>query len=258
MKRRNKLEDEMVFFFKALAVGLLGVMFPFIASGKTSFSAWEFDLGLGFILNSPGQTSTQINISNYEIDQFLQIKGPTKLSYYVGGRTTIVSTPDSNWLSALTLGLSNYYTSLQTKGSVNQYQASWLNNYTYNLRSTMDDLLLELQMKLRPFYRLTPFVAFGTGPGFGTMSYNETPNFGVTGGQNQLGTHNQTLWAFEIGAGGAYALTEKIGVTLQYIYIIHTNPLQSNLCGNASCLLQPLQTHMNLSELIVSLRYQLG
>ncbi len=239
-------------------MGLLGVMFPFIASGKTSFSPWELDLGLGFILNSPGQTSTQINISNYEIDQLLQTKGPTKLSYYVGGRTTIVSTPDSNWLKAITLGLSNYYTNLQTKGSVYQYQTSSLNNYTYKLRSSMDDLLLELQMKLHPFYRLTPFVAFGTGLGFGTMSYNEAANSGITGGEADLGTHNQTLWAFDLGAGGTYAISEKIGVTLQYVYIIHTNQLQSNLCRNTSCLLKPLQTHMNLSELVVSLRYQFG
>jgi opacity protein-like surface antigen len=258
MERRNELWDEILFFFKALAVGLLGVMFPFIASGKSSLSTWELDLGLGFILNSPGQTSAQINISNYEIDQLVQTKGPTKLSYYVGSRTTIVSTPDSHWLNALTLGLSNYYTNLQTQGSVNQYQAPWLNNYTYNLRSTMDDLLLELQMKLRSVYRLTPFVSFGTGPGFGTMSYHETPNVGVTEGQNQLSTHHQTLWAFEIGAGGAYALTEKIGVTLQYLYIVHTNQLQSQVCGNERCLLQPLQTDMNLSELMVSLRYQFG
>jgi opacity protein-like surface antigen len=247
-----------VSFFKLSKVGLLGVMFPFIASGETSFSIWEFDLGLGFILNSPGQTPAQINISNYEIDQLLPSKDPTKLSYYVGSRATIVSTPDSNWLRSLTLGLSNYYTNLQTKGSINQYQASWLNNYTYTRGSSMDDLLLELQMKLRSFYRFTPFVVFGTGPGFGTMSYNETPNAGVPGGQNQLGKRNQTFWAFDIGAGESYAITEKIGVTLKYLYIAHTNQLQSNLCGNGRCLLQPLQTHMNLSELIVSLRYQFG
>ena len=247
-----------MFFLKILIVSLLGVMFPFIASGKTNFSSWEFDLGLGFNFNSPGQTPTQIHVSNYEIDQLLQTKGPSKLSYYIGGRTAIVSTPDSNWLSALTLGLSNYYTNLKTKGSVYQYQSPQLNNYTYNLRRSMDDVLLELQMKLRSFYRVTPFVVFGSGPGFGAMSYNETPNAGVTVGQNQLGTHHQTLWAFDIGAGGSYALTEKVAVTLHYLYIVHTNQLQSNLCGNASCLLNPLQTHMNLSELIVGLRYQFG
>ena len=243
---------------KRLAMGLLGVMFPFIASGKTIFSNWEFDLGLGFILNSPGKTSNQINISNYEVDQLVQTNGPTKLSYYVGGRAMIVSTPDSNWLKALSLGLSNYYTTIQTKGSLNQYKSPLLNNYTYNLRSSMDDLLLELQMKFRSFYRFTPFVAFGTGPGFGAMSYNETPKAGVPGGQYQLGTRHQTFWAFDIGAGESYAITEKIGVTLQYLYIVHTNPLQTNLCGYGRCLLSPLQTHMNFSELMVSLRYQFG
>lgn len=247
-----------MFFLKILAVSIFGILFSFVASGKTVFSSWEFDLGLGVIVNSPGKTPTQMNVSNYETDQLIQTKGPSKLNYYVGGRTTIVSTPDASWLRALTLGLINYYTNLGSKGSVNQYQASWLNNYTYKLRSSMDDVLVELQMKLSPFYRLTPFVVFGTGPGFGAMSYNETPKPLVTGGQSQLGTRNQTLWAFDIGAGGSFALTERVAVTLQYLYIAHTNQLQSNLCTNASCLLQPLQTHMNLSELMVGMRYQFG
>ncbi|MFZ4076924.1 MAG: outer membrane protein [Legionellaceae bacterium] len=229
-----------------------------MTSGKTSVSPWELDLGLGFILNSPGKTSSQINISSYEIDQLLQTQSATKLSYYVASRATILSTPNADGLRALTLGLSNYYTDLKSKGSVNQYQTPLLNNYTYTLQSSIDDLLLELQMKLSSFHQLTPFVAFGTGLGFGSMSYKETPKSGVIEGQNQLGTHHQTLWAFDIGAGGSYPITEKIGVTLQYLYIVHTNQLQSHVCNNVSCLLEPLETHMNLSELMVSLHYQFG
>lgn len=236
----------------------MGAMFPFVVSGKTMFSSWQFDLGLGFILNSPGPSPVQIDISHYEIDQLLQTKGPTKLSYYVSGRTALASPPDSTWLKVISLGLSNYYTNLQTKGSVNQYQASWLNNYSYRLRSSIDDVLLELQMELLPFHQVTPFVVFGTGPGFGAMSYNETPNPGVPGGQNQLGTRNQTLWALDIGAGGSYALTQNLGVTMKYLYIAHIGQLQSHVCGNDRCLLHPLQTRINLSELMVGLRYQLG
>lgn len=246
-------------FLKTLAVGLLGLILPVIAFAKPSFSPWEVDLGLGFILNSPGKTSNTIGITSFETDQLVQTKAPTWLSYYVGGRATIFSTPASNWLSSLTLGLSNYYTTLQTKGSVYQFEDVSLNEYSYKLNSSMDDLLVEIQMKLRPYYRVTPFVVFGTGPGFGAMSYNETPNTGITAGQNLLGTHQQTLWAFDLGVGGTYAITEKLGFTLQYLYIVHTSQLQTNMCGNnGNCLLQPLQTEMNLSNLFISLRYQLG
>jgi opacity protein-like surface antigen len=241
---------------KKFAAGLFGIIFPYIAFGQTIFSSWEFDLGLGFILNSP--EPTRINISNYETDQLVQTKSPTNLSYYIGVRTPGASTPKIPWLKSLTLGLSNYYTTLQTNGSVYQYQVPLLNNYTYNMDLSVDDLLLELKFDFHSFYRVTPFLVFGTGIGFGTLSYNETANPGVPGGQNELGTHNQTLWAFDIGAGGTYALTEKLGLTLQYLYITHADKLQSNLCQTTSCLVEPLQTHMNLSEIMVSLRYQFG
>lgn len=121
----------------------------------------------------------------------------------------------------VSIGLDYYGFNTSVTGDVLQFGVIYLNNFDYNLNIETQRLMLDAQLNFHPLKnKIIPFVVAGIGAANVKAQYYDTPNLvhGTSGGGISLSSNTEHNTAYSVGAGFRIPVTQKIHVSLSYLY----------------------------------------
>lgn len=149
---------------------------------------------------------------------------------------------DSDWLSAYSLGLQYQHNfSANVGNKVLQYSDPLFYNYNSTWDIASDIFLVVAKLNVFEYGIFSPYVHAGVGLSFNNAgNYNESPTTGVTAVRVNPGfsSYTKTNFAYSLGAGVDFQVTQKIIVSAQYQYQNLGNVKSGN--GNAAWSTQSL------------------
>ena len=106
-------------------------------------------------------------------------------------------------------------------GTITQYSMPEFTNYNYAWKLRSNYVSAFSKLDLYQFGPLTPFVDLGLGVAVSRSSnFSETALPGVTPRYSPaFGNHNQSNFAYNVGAGLEYSVTPNLAVSLRYDYL---------------------------------------
>lgn len=137
---------------------------------------------------------------------------------------------DLQWLPNLTPQLNLYYLGGgDIDGDVLRYENSNQADYSMDYSSTR--LMFDLALTLASMERFSVYVLGGLGASWNNTSLETTPTSEFLPFGFELEDSDSTTFAYEFGAGIGYAITDDIGISLEYLY---ANLGDVEVQGNAS------------------------
>ncbi len=174
-------------------------------------------------INTEQNASYQTNFGYPETQQMHQTNQLQNFIYSAGvGYIYALPTPQNNlhWLPATETAL-NFSQFLQTtaKGQINQDATDPPTyNYNYNLPLNSMRLMLDEKLFILSWHHILPFVMAGLGPSYDEVGYHDSVSSAQDNGAITLNNHYFWQFAWEVGAGAQYQLTQQWSVGLTYLY----------------------------------------
>ncbi|MDX1902331.1 MAG: outer membrane beta-barrel protein [Gammaproteobacteria bacterium] len=108
----------------------------------------------------------------------------------------------------------------QTRGVIQQYSSPTFQNYNYSVNFNTDIYGIEAKLDLYQFGALSPYLSAGAGiVNNSVYNYQETAVSGVTPRISpDFGSSDQNNFAFNLGVGIDYQITQNLSASLGYEY----------------------------------------
>jgi opacity protein-like surface antigen len=124
------------------------------------------------------------------------------------------------WFPDAKLAVNAYGFEGDIKGDVWQFGLADLNNFDYEVDITSYRLMLDGSLSVLSWKKWSWFVLGGIGESWNRLSYQHRPNnsdipadSGIT-----LDPHWDTTFAWEVGTGIKYDITQRLGLSLTYLF----------------------------------------
>ena len=128
---------------------------------------------------------------------------------------------NQQWMPAFSLGLDYQYLSpYETNGTITQYSNPLFNNYSYQIKTSSNVLLVAAKANVFQLNRFSPYISGGLGGAVNdSYNYNETAFSGVTPRISPAFKHNtNTEFAYHVGAGLDLDLSSSFLISVGYLY----------------------------------------
>jgi opacity protein-like surface antigen len=161
------------------------------------------------------------------------------------------------WFPDFKIALNFYGFSSDNEGDAYEFGQADLNNFTYDLEVSSRRLMLDAYLTLLAWEDWSVFALAGTGQSWNNISYNQIPNEGIPGVEVELEGNKDAAWAYEAGAGIAYAVSDNVSLSLEYLYT-HFNSLQtsdSGTVGQKAVEIAPLTFDLHTNTLFFGLTW---
>ena len=121
-------------------------------------------------------------------------------------------------------------------GNVWRNQTSPLSNYLFSATLSSSRLMFDFKPTLFTAKKFSPYLIFGVGPTWNTMSYSQAAiGAGIDPASAlQLGNNTTTQVAWDLGAGLNIALTDRLNATVEYVYAFLGNGSPANITNLSS------------------------
>jgi opacity protein-like surface antigen len=166
-------------------------------------------------------------VSPFETDSIKTLQSSFQGSWKIGLNYSFCE-KTLPYLNKLLLGLNVYQTSTILSGAVLQYELPQFNNYHFKAPIKSTRLMLDLRPGFFTWRSMEPYAILGIGVAWNSMSYRETVTASDVNADSAmvLSRHTTSSLAWNFGAGSKVALTDKLSVSLEYIYAIlgHGSP----------------------------------
>jgi opacity protein-like surface antigen len=124
-------------------------------------------------------------------------------------------------LHDVSFSLNAYYGSTSRKGTVLEFGLPVFDNSNYKLQVGSGRLMLDSEWDFYPLWQtIMPFVEVGVGAARNTLSFKNSPVpvVGVSGGYYALPDNSQIQFAYQLGAGLKYEVSEQVILAARYLY----------------------------------------
>lgn len=204
-----------------------------------------------------------LNSSSFtETDTLLKNKNPWDFTAGIGvDYDFLAGSNPNNYIHDFSIGLDFFWLNMLQQGDVLQFGSPQLNNFAYKLQLNTTRLMLDGQLNFQPIAgKVIPFVNAGIGAAKISTSYHDTPlpSSGISGGISLPAktTHNV---AYAIGAGLKLPLTQKVQVSVSYLYTFFgTNGTDSAPTPLGDGTIQPVTIGLGTQAVLAGLTYTIG
>ena len=209
-----------------------------------------------------GQKSVFFNSAFPEHDTLVK-DSESNYNFIGGGGIAYNFLMDENNSNSLihdvSIGLDYYGFNTSVTGDVLQFGVLHFNNFDYDFNIETQRLMLDAQLNFRPLKnKMMLFVVAGIGAANVKAQYYDTPNLvhGTSGGGINLPSNTEHNTAYSVGAGFRIPVTQKIHVSLSYLY----TDLGSATTGSASIpfasgTIQPVTMQVHTQTGLVGINY---
>lgn len=166
------------------------------------------------VTSSETDTLKQTNSSQWN-DPIGQL-GAGYLFYLRGGPRI---SNDWRWFPIIEPMLNVYYSQLNVKGDVYRFEDPAFNEFSYNSVIQSTRLMLEAALTIVSKKQFSLYALAGIGESWNRISYNDqgaTSPCPITA--VDLDKRNQSNFAWDLGAGVAYAFNPIVSLSLEYLY----------------------------------------
>lgn len=180
------------------------------AMPQFSYDNLEVSAAYGFAQTT--SNSPQIYVSNHENDQLVVNKVSSTPVYKLGIGYT--------FLNQLLVELNYYGGTESVKGNVWQYQSEAFNNYSFNTSIRSKRLMLDIKPNLFTLDRVSFYPILGVGMAWNSSAYTEnyTTSDAQPNSATLLNTNTKASPAYDLGAGFSMKATQKLNLSIEYIY----------------------------------------
>lgn len=193
---------------------LLLAFMSFPASIYAAFNNVELSIQ-GGISQLHLQGDYQISPTQFETDALQQTNQMNSFLWAVGvGYKFLVGSLVDNIL----LGVNLYHFSTVAEGNVYQYGLSEFNNYSYRLPINSTRLMLDGKFFTPEWQQFSLFVVGGLGVAWNKLGYSEAPMPDIVDINTRLDNHSSTQFAYELGAGLQYSMTQHLSFSVEYLF----------------------------------------
>ena len=164
---------------------------------------------------------------------------------------------DNQWLPAYALGLQYQHDFAANVGNnVLQYSLPEFYNYNYSWNIASDIFLLIAKINIFEYGLFSPYIHAGIGTSFNNAgNYSESPTAGVTERVSPgFSSYTSTHFAYSLGAGIDFQVTEQVIVSAQYQYQNLGNVKSANGNGTWSAQSLDLGTY-STNAVLLSVSY---
>jgi opacity protein-like surface antigen len=162
------------------------------------------------------------------------------------------------WFTALAPQINGYYLSGDINGTVDRFGdfVGDFNdtNYSMDIKSTR--LMFDLALTIATYRNFSVYAIAGIGPSWNRIDFDSKANDCVVG--MELDDHTDTNFAYEIGAGINFGVTQHLAVTLEYLYAGFNNldlSEHGNIGGFEVSALESEEFDLSSQAIFLGLRY---
>lgn len=187
---------------------------------------FEYIVALG--LSKAAAGNSHINVTSNETDKLVQTNdnawntwvGQLGAGYVFYFPNKQRFSPGTQWFPSLEPQLNFYFSDNRVKGDVYRFNSPDFNDFSYTSTVTTSRLMLDAALTIVSKDAYSLFVIAGIGDAWSKINYDDSVNGSNTCNLSALssGDRNQSNFAWELGAGVAYAFNNRINLSLEYLY----------------------------------------
>lgn len=157
-------------------------------------------------------------------------------------------------LRDVTIGLDLLHSQKQATGEVLQYDLSQFDNYRYDLDVEMTRLLVSSELTVDSnWHNLNFFIVGGIGTVWNQVSYKDTAEYNIPGGDINLSSGDKLNFAWDFGAGIKIPMSTHTQFSVRYLYsdfgIVDTSKK-----GNIE-MVEPLKVKLHTHSVLLGFSY---
>jgi len=169
-----------------------------------------------------------LRVTNSEVDKLVQTNNDWNTFaaqlgigylYYLNGAQEY--SENLQWFPWVEPEINGYYLGQSTiKGAVWRFGSPVFNDMTYRMPFESTRLMFDTALTIASKKQYSLFVIGGIGGAWNRVGYSDSDNIGLPCASQNLGLNSNTnsSFAWEVGAGLAYALNNRIALSLEYLY----------------------------------------
>jgi opacity protein-like surface antigen len=224
----------------------------------------HFEVIAGLGISAIDADDSYLAITSNETDKLVQtnnhrwntLVGQLGAGYVFFFPNKLRFSPETQWFTSLEPELNFYYAANQVKGDIYRFSDPNFNDFTYKTTITTSRLMLDAALTIVARSAYSLFVIGGIGNSWSTVGYHDTQDAGASCSVSALSNHDKhrSHFAWELGAGVAYAFNDKVNLSLEYLYTdFGTMDLSGTLQNTALTTTQTAQSSFNLNTQAVLL-----
>ena len=126
----------------------------------------------------------------------------------------------TQWFPMIEPEVNVYYNRYQNKGDVYRFGSPTYNELTYNMSINSTRLMLDGALTVVSKRQWSTYVIGGIGNAWSRVKYSDSDKSGdpCVLANLSLNGHDSSRFVWEVGAGEAYDVTDKVRISFQYLY----------------------------------------
>jgi outer membrane autotransporter protein len=147
----------------------------------------------------------------------------------------------AQWFPMIEPELNVYYNNYKNRGDVYRFGNAAFNQLTYNMPIRSTRLMLDAALTVVSYRQLSAYGIAGIGNAWNRVAYRDTTNSGDTCNTQQVSLNNlrKSRFVWELGAGVAYDMSDRVGLSFEYLYT-DFGKLRTSGAGNTGLITTPV------------------
>ncbi len=225
------------------------------------------EAGAGLSHTSHATDGASVVVSDIQTDNLKEQSQGNIGTYYFSIHQAF-SLKKPKFIRLISVGPSFYYQQPEYNGVVYGFGLPNINDYVYTLKNRNIDALLESKIYFPAFNggdAYAPYILLGAGFNFARVNYQEAVQQGQesfvdpSSNDYNLPTHYLTKFAYDLGAGVRFHLSQHWGLALSYVYL-HNGNLTTAISTDSTAvnpLVSPIVFTANSHNLLMTFSYRI-